>query len=71
MKAPDHFSNIRFRAIVEEFVQGERDRRIMIRKYADKLTMEKIAEEEDLSVTQVKRIIARHYFIVFGMMEEK
>ena len=71
MKAPEHFSNHIFREIVEEFVQGERDRRVMIRKYADKVTLERIAEEEELSVTQVKRIIARHYYTVFGMMDRK
>lgn len=70
MKAPDHFSNVRFRQIVEEYVQGEQDRHIMLRKYADKATLEKIAEETGLSVTQVKRVIGKHYFFVFGMMDK-
>lgn len=63
------FSNHRFREIVEEYVQGERDRRIMIRKFVDRITLERLAEEMDLSESQVKRIIKRHYDTVFRMME--
>ena len=59
------YSNSRLRDIVAEYVHSERDRRIMIRKYADDITLEKLAEEEDLSVSQIKRIIKKHYFTVF------
>ena len=71
MKAPEHFSNVLLREIVDEYVQGEKDRRIMIRKYADRRTLEQIAEEEQLSVSQVKRIIKKHYYTVFGLIDKK
>ena len=59
------YSNSRLREIVGDYVHDERARRIMLRKYQDNITLEKIAEEEDLSVSQVKRIIKKHYFSVF------
>lgn len=59
------YSNSRLREIVADFVHDERARRIMLRKYQDNATLERIAEEEDLSVSQVKRIIKKHYFSVF------
>ena len=65
------YTNSRLREIVGEYVHDERARRIMLRKYQDSITLERIAEEEDLSVSQVKRIIKKHYFIVFRHFGEK
>ena len=65
------YSNTRLREIVADFVHDERARRIMIRKYQDNITLERIAEEEDLSVSQVKRIIKKHYISVFRHFGEK
>lgn len=65
------YSNTQLREIVGEYVHDERARRIMLRKYADNITLERIAEEEDLSVSQVKRIIKKHYFSVFCHFDEK
>ena len=65
------YSNSRLREIVGEYVHDERARRIMLRKYQDNITLERIAEEEDLSVSQVKRIIKKHYFSVFCKFDAK
>ena len=65
------YSNSRLREIVGEYVHDERARRILLRKYVDNRTLEGIAEEEDLSVSQVKRIIKKHYMNVFRHFEEK
>ena len=65
------YTNSRLREIVGEVVHDERARRIMIRKYADNITIERIAEETDLSVSQVKRIIKKHYYEVFRHFEPK
>ena len=59
------YSNSRLREIVGEYIHDERARRILLRKYQDNITLERIAEEEDLSVSQVKRIIKKHYITVF------
>ena len=65
------YSNSRLREICEDYIHSERDRKIFYRKYADKITLERLAEENELSVSQVKRIIKKHYFEVFRHFEEK
>ena len=65
------YTNSRLHEIVGDYVHDERARRIMIRKYADNITLERIAEEEDLSVSQVKRIIKKHYYSVFCKFQTK
>ena len=63
------YSNSHLREIVEEYVHDERARRIMVRKYADNLTIEKLAEEFDLSVSQIKRILKKYYCTVVKQFE--
>ena len=65
------YSNSRLREIVGEYVHDARARRIMLKKYQDNETLERIAEEEDLSVSQVKRIIKKHYYSVFRHFSTK
>lgn len=64
------YSNSRLREIVEDYIHSERDRKILIRKYCDNLTIERLAEEFEISVSQVKRIIYKHSFTIFGMMDK-
>lgn len=64
------YSNSRLREIVEDYIHSERDRKILIRKYCDNLTIERLAEEFEISVSQVKRIIYKHSFAIFGMMDK-
>ena len=65
------YSNSHLREIVGEYVHDERARRILLRKYQDNITLERIAEEEDISVSQVKRIIKKHYISVFRHFSAK
>ena len=64
------YSNSRLREIVGEYVHSERDRQLFVRRYQDDITLEQLAEEFDLSVTQVKRIIKKHYYTVFRHFEK-
>lgn len=64
------YSNSRLREIVGEYVHSERDRQLFLRRYQDDITLERLAEEFDLSVTQVKRIIKKHYYTVFRHFEK-
>ena len=64
------WSNSRLREIVEDYVHSERDRAVLVRKYCDKRTIEQLAEEFDLSVSQIKRIILKHTTTIFGIMEK-
>ena len=64
------YTNSRLREIVGEYVHDERARRLLIRKYAANVTLERLAEEEYLSVSQVNRILKKYYFPVFRHFEE-
>lgn len=64
------WSNSRLREIVEEYVHSERDRAVLLRKYCDSRTIEQLAEEFDLSVSQIKRILYKHNITVFRIMEK-
>lgn len=43
--------------LIEEWILNERDRRILKRRLLDGIIYEKLAEEFDLSVRQVKNIV--------------
>lgn len=63
------YSNSRLREIVGEYIHSERDRKILIRKYCDSRTIEQLAEEYELSVSQIKRIIYKHSITIFSIMD--
>ena len=53
---------------IEEWIIGknaERDRKVLRRRLIDGVTFERLAEEQDLSVSQVKRIIWKNAEIIF------
>lgn len=54
------YSNSQISALIDEWVHSERDRAIMKRRLIDGLTHERLAEEFDISVRQVKRIIYKN-----------
>ena len=51
--------------LIDEYIHSERDRKILKRRLIDGITYEGLAEEFDLSVTQIKRIIYRGEDIIF------
>ena len=59
------YTNSRIREIIAEHIHSERDRRILERRLIDGITFEKLAEEQELSVSQVKRIIWKGSEIIF------
>lgn len=53
---------------IDEWIIGknaERDRKILRRRLIDGVTFERLAEEQELSVSQVKRIIWKNAEIIF------
>ena len=48
-----------YETLIENWVFSERDRAIMKRKLLDAVTYERISEEYELSVSQVKRIVKK------------
>ena len=59
------YTNTQIREIIAEHIHSERDRRILERRLIDGLTFEKLAEEQELSVSQVKRIVWKGSEIIF------
>ena len=51
------YTNSRIREIIAEYIHNERDRRVLERRLIDGITFERLAEECELSVSQVKRIV--------------
>lgn len=68
---PETFSNFRFRDLVNEFIQGERDRAMLIRFYVDDLTISELEEEFHTSESTVKRIVHKGGHKIFKMMEKE
>ena len=65
------YTNSMIREIIAENCHSERNRRILERRLIDGVTLERLAEEADLSVSQVKRIILRESEIIFRQFEKK
>ena len=51
------YTNSDISALIDEHIHSERDRRILKRRLIDGICYEPLAEEFDLSVSQIKRII--------------
>ena len=51
--------------LINEYIHSERDRKILKRRLIDGITYEGLAEEFDLSVTQIKRIVYKGEDIIF------
>ena len=66
----EEYTNSQAREIIAEVLHSERDRRLMERRLIDGIVIEKLAEEFELSVSQVKRIILRDSETIFRHMEK-
>lgn len=54
-----NLSRSQISAIIDEWIFSERDRAILKRRLLDGITYDRLAEEFDLSVRQVKNIVYR------------
>ena len=59
------YTNTRIRELIAEHIHSERDRHLLARRLIDGITFERLAEEHELSVSQVKRIIWKDSEIIF------
>ena len=64
------YSNSRIREIIDEYIHDEKHRSLMKRRLIDNITIDRLAEEFDLSVSQVKRIIWKDSVIIFRHLEK-
>ena len=60
-----NYTNSQIRELIAEHIHSERDRRILERRLIDGLTYERLAEEFDRSVRQIKNIVYRNEDILF------
>lgn len=51
------YSNSQIIEAIDEYIHSERDRKILKRRLCDGICYEPLAEEFDMSVSQIKRII--------------
>lgn len=59
------YTNSQIREIIREYIHSERDRGILCRRLIDGTTYDRLAEEANLSVRQVKRIVAHGESVIF------
>lgn len=59
------YTNTAINNAIDEYVHSERDRYIMKRRLVDGICYEPLAEEVDMSVSQIKRIIHKHECSIF------
>jgi hypothetical protein len=62
------YSNSRVEKLIDEYIHSERDRKILKRRLIDGICYEPLAEEFDLSVSQVKRIVYRQGKRIFRFL---
>lgn len=65
------FSNYAFVEATKEFIHSARDRRMIIMFYVDDRTLDDLCEEFHLSLSQVKRILAKGGDTVFRHISYK
>ena len=63
--------NIEIAEAIDRYVRGERDRAILKRRLIDKISQERLAEEFDLSVSQIKRILMSAQEQLYTRLERK
>jgi len=54
-----NYTNSQISGLIDEVIHSERDRAILKRRLIDGICFEPLAEEFDLSVVQVRRIVYR------------
>lgn len=64
------YTNSQMRTLIEEHIHSERDRAILSRRLIDGVCYEPLAEEFDMSVVHVKRIIYRERMLLFQHLQK-
>lgn len=66
----NNISNTQLAAIIEEWIKNERDRKLMKRRLIDGVSLERLAEEFELSAKQVFRITNKYYDVLYELCTE-
>lgn len=62
------YTNSQAREAIAEHIHSSRDRLILEKRLIDGLTFEKIAEDLDMSVRQIKNIVYKNERILFSKL---
>lgn len=63
------YTNSQIRALIDEYIHSERDREILKRRLIDGAIFEKLAEEFDMSVRQIKTIVYKAQEVLFAHLD--
>ena len=59
------YSNSRMTEVIMEYIHDQKHRSVMLSRMIDNDTIERVAENHEMSVSQVKRIIKKNMDIIF------
>lgn len=62
----DNITNSHITEVVTEYIHSERDRGILLDRYVNGYTFERIAEIHDMSTVQIKRIVYKNEMVIFN-----
>lgn len=60
-----NITNSQIKAVIEEYIHSERDRNILLDRFVNGYTFERIAEIHDMSTVQIKRIVYKNEITLF------
>ena len=66
----NNIPNTQLISLIDEWIKSERDREIMKRRLIDGITIERLAEEYDLSVKQAHRITIKYSDYLYSLCNE-
>ena len=60
-----NITNSHIKAVIEEYIHNEKHRDILVDRFCNGYTYEKIAEMQDMSTVQIKRIVYKNEMTLF------
>ena len=61
----ENITNSHITEVISEYIHSERDRGILLDRYVNGYTFERISEKYDMSTVQIKRIVYKNEMTVF------
>ena len=63
------YTNSQMSALIDEYIHNEKHRDILKRRLLDGIVFEKLAEEQDMSVRQIKTIVYKEQQKLFSKLK--
>lgn len=63
------YRNSQICAVIDEYIHDEKHRHILKRRYCDHVIYERLAEEVQMDVSTVKRIVRKHEWTIFKHLD--